>query len=154
MEKNETIDILNKIKINYSDLSITEQLVNDWHEVLKEYPYLEIDEKLNSYLKTDSDKPPRLNHLTNGVQTLAQKCNSINEATIWCNMCQKKMNYREYERHYGRCLQVRTIWKKLKEAGQDIPREDLEQFGDDLLEKLEDKYVEKSVNFSNIFKKI
>lgn len=154
MEKSETIEILKKIKVNYSDIVLTEELVNSWHDVLKDYSYLDIEGKLLDYLKVDSDKPPRLNHLTNGVQTLAQKYNALNDDFVWCNLCQKKMRFGDYEKHYSRCLQVQTLWIKSKRLGKEIPRDDLEQFGDDILEKLEDKYVEKVVNVTNIFKTI
>lgn len=142
MNKSDVLDILNKIKTNYQDFLIKEDTLNNWYEVLKDYSYLEIDGKLNDYLKADSDKPPRLNHLTSGIQTIAQKTNSLNNDFVWCNLCQKKMRFRYYESHYSRCLQVHTIWKNLKIKGHEIPRDELEQYGDDLLEKLEAKYID------------
>ena len=154
MNKSDVLDILNKIKTNYQDFLIKEDTLDNWYEVLKNYSYLDIDGKVNDYLKADSDKPPRLNHLTNGVQTLAQKYNALNDDFVWCNLCQKKMRFGDYEKHYSRCLQVQTLWIKSKRLGKEIPRDDLEQFGDDILEKLEDKYVEKVVNVTNIFKTI
>ena len=150
MNKSDVLDILNKIKTNYQDFLIKEDTFDNWYEVLKDYPFLEIDGKLNDYLRTDNDKPPRLNHLTNGVKTIAQKYNSINNDYVWCNMCQKKMTFKQYEDHYGRCLQVKTLWKKAKELNKDITREEVEKYSDETLDKLEEKYIEKVVDFADV----
>lgn len=152
MEKVDTIQILQRIKTYYPDFYSDTETIDNWHEVLKEYPFLEIDGKLNDYLRTDNDKPPRLNHLTNGVQTLAQKYNKVNDDFVWCNLCGKRMRFREYEKHYARCLQVQTLWRKVKQLGKEIPREEIEQYGDDILNKLEEKYIEKTFNVSDIVK--
>lgn len=152
MKQSDVMELLRKIKTYYPDFYSDEETFDNWYEVLQEYPFLEIDGKLNDYLKADNDKPPRLNHLTNGVQTIAQKYNAVNDDFVWCNLCRRKMRFRDYENHYSRCLQVQTLWKKVKQLGKDIPREDIEQYGNDILEKLESKYIEKAFNVSDMIK--
>ena len=38
--------------------------------------------------------------------------------------------------------------------GNEIPREDIEQYGDDILDKLEEKYIPDNVNLSKFIQKI
>lgn len=151
MEKIETASLMKKIKTNYPEFVITDEEVDNWHEELKKYPYFDIEDKLKEYLKTDNDRPPRLNHLTNGVKTLVQKYDESNNYIVYCNLCNKKMTLREYNNHYGRCLQVQTLWRKSKNLGKEILREEIEQFGDDILDKLEEKYIGEA---TSIFTKI
>ena len=70
---------------------------------------------------------------------------------VYCNLCNKKMTLVEYNYHYVRCLQVQTLWRKSKNLGKEIPREEMEQFGDDILDKLEEKYIGEA---TSIFTKI
>jgi len=141
MEKNETMSILSKIKTNYTDFSVNEETINNWHEVLKDYSYFDIEDKLKEYLKTDNDKPPRLNHLTNGIKTLIEKYDKSNNYIVWCNLCNRPMTLKNYNDHYGRCLQVETLWRKSIQLGKEIPRDEMSQFGQDILDKLEEKYI-------------
>lgn len=141
MEKNETMSILSKIKTNYTDFSVNEETINNWHEVLKDYSYFDIEDKLKEYLRTDNDKPPRLNHLTNGIKTLIEKYDESNNYIVWCNLCKRQMTFKNYNEHYGRCLQVETLWKKSIQLGKEIPRDEISQFGQDILDKLEEKYI-------------
>lgn len=141
MERSDTASILKRIRTNYPDFFIDDEVLEEWHKELVHYSYLDIEEQLNEYLRTDNNKPPRLNHLVKGIKTLEQKYDEAHDYIVNCNLCKRQMTFKNYNDHYGRCLQVETLWKKSIQLGKEIPRDEISQFGQDILDKLEEKYI-------------
>lgn len=155
MELKEVKVILNKIKVYYPEFSINEYSIEEWNRVLKDYDFEDVYNKLNSHLQGENGKEiPRLNYLTRYLDTIEEKERRSKDYIVYCNLCKEKMLFTDYNRHYGRCLQVQTLWKKSIQLGNEIPREDIEQYGDDILDKLEEKYIPDNVNLSKFIQKI
>lgn len=58
-----------------------------------------------------------------------------------CNLCQKEMNIYEYEKHYDKCLAIKTLLPILREEGQKINYKDLDEYDMSSLDKLLEKYL-------------
>lgn len=155
MSLEEVKALLKKIKVYYQNFTVNEEVIGEWSRVLKNYDYDDLLRKLDQHLQGEkADDIPKLNYLIKYLDTIDLKEKSKSDAIVFCNLCGKKMTLTDYNKHYGRCLQVQTLWKKTIQIGNEIPREDIEQYGDDILDKLEEKYIPDNVNLSKFIKKI
>ena len=59
---------------------------------------------------------------------------------IYCNLCNKPMNYINYEQHYDKCLDIEYLVGIANEKKEDITRKDLEEYEPSTIRKLLDKY--------------
>lgn len=71
---------------------------------------------------------------------------------VACQLCGKWLRIWEYDSHYEKCLDIEYLVSVAKEHGQDITREDLEQYPRSTIDKLLKKYEPKKVNLCNTTK--
>ena len=57
---------------------------------------------------------------------------------VRCNLCNKSMNFINYEQHYGECLKISALESIGKEKG--FTRENLEEYPKETIYKLANKY--------------
>ena len=62
MMKRETFELLKRIVVFYDQFEVNQEKVNLWHEVLKGYPFAEIQGNLLAFVKASSF-PPKVSDL-------------------------------------------------------------------------------------------
>lgn len=69
---------------------------------------------------------------------------------VECNLCHRWMKIAEYDRHYGKCLDIEYLVNIAKQKGENIIRQDLEDCRQDVIDKLLVKYEPKGVELWHI----
>lgn len=64
---------------------------------------------------------------------------------VECNLCHRWMKIDEYDRHYGKCLDIEYLVNIAKQKGLDYERKDLEDCRQDVIDKMLVKYEPKGV---------
>ena len=153
MNKQETQKLTNTIKGYYnSQFFIDEFVINAWYEELKEYELQDAIDHIKKYVKEFPDTPPKPHTFIKGLLTREEKQKLANEKYfVQCKLCHKWMGMNEYDEHYGRCLDIEHLVSVAKEKGENLTRNDLEHYKQDIINRLLIKYEPKEINFvSNI----
>ena len=64
---------------------------------------------------------------------------------VACQLCGKWLRVWDYDEHYGKCLDIEYLVMVAKQKGQDITREDLEEYPKSTIDKLLKKYEPEKV---------
>lgn len=150
MKKNETMEILKRIKSNYQDFTVDEYKKNEWYKELKDYDFEDVMKKVEEHMRSEEygKFPPKLYFLTKYLQTTAQK-NTKTHFLLQCSVCGEYIPEEIYDEHYGRCMDIDYINriltkyfnKKLtKEQWQDNLKISQEQFDVKYMEFLDKAY--------------
>lgn len=145
MNKVETKKLLDTIKGYYnSQFFIDEYVINAWTSTMKDYELADAIDHLQTYLKTYPEIAPKPHTFTKGLMTFEQKEKYKNSnLTVACQLCNRWMPLEEYDEHYGKCLDIEYLVSVAKEKGQNITREDLEEYPQITIDKLLKKYEPK-----------
>jgi len=151
MKKSEVSKLLNKIKGYYNSQFFIDEFVTEaWVEQLKDYEYEDCEEHLKTYLKENPDFPPKPHTFTKGILTIKEKeKRKKSKYIVECNLCHRWITIEDYDKHYGRCLDIEYLESVAKEKGEAFTREDLENCKQEILDKLLKKYEPKSEKFWN-----
>ncbi len=153
MKKIEVNKLLNKIKGYYnSQFFIDEYVTEAWIESLKPYEFEDTLEHLKKHLKEFPDTPPKPHTFKKGLLTPEEKEKRKNaKYTVACNLCGKWITLQEYDSHYDKCLDIEYLLDVARQKGEIFTREDLENYKQDVIDRLLKKYEPKENIF---FKKI
>lgn len=145
MNKAETNKLLNKIKGYYnSQFFIDEYVIDAWTETMKPYELEDAIEHLQTYLKSFPEIAPKPHTFKKGLYTPEEKSKYRNsDLTVACQLCGRWMPLEEYDTHYGKCLDIEYLVNVAKEKGQNITRDDLEEYPQATIDKLLRKYEPK-----------
>lgn len=115
MKKNNVVEILQRIKSNYQDFVVDDYKKNEWYRELKDYDFEDVMKKVEEHMRSEEygKFPPKLYFLTKYLQTTAQK-NSKTNFLLECSICGKYVPEKEYDEHYGRCMDISYIDHILK----------------------------------------
>ena len=64
---------------------------------------------------------------------------------VACQLCGKWLRVWDYDEHYEKCLDIEYLVMVAKQKGQDITREDLEEYPKSTIDKLLKKYEPEKV---------
>ena len=147
MNKNETKKLTNLIKGYYNtQFFIDDYVLQAWYEQLKPYEYDDAVEHLQTYLKTYPDIAPKPHTFVRGLLTPEEKQKYKNtDIRVACQLCGRWMPLNEYDEHYGKCLDISYLVMVAKQNGQDITREDLEEYPQSTIDRLLKKYQPEKV---------
>lgn len=156
MEKQETINFMQRVKSHYQEFIIDDFKIQEWHNQLKDYDAEDINAKLDKHLKSETfgDYPPKLNYLTAGILTTKDK-NTVTAYYIICPNCERIVSLAEYEEHMRLCNAIEYFIKNFKKyCNKETTREKLESLDektfwdkyDSLLTIIEDKLPEGSMS--------
>lgn len=70
---------------------------------------------------------------------------------VRCNLCDKEMYIYEYNSHYDKCLMIKTLIPILKEKGEDVNYDILNNYDSITLEKVLYKYLPIKKDLKKIF---
>lgn len=143
MTKTETLKFLNKIKAYYYNFSVEDNIKEEWIEKLKSYDLQDLEKKFEEHLNGQyALEPPRLHFLTRYLKTKEEKERATSDYLIRCNLCGNEMYLSEYEnKHYSKCLVIKTLIPILKAKGEDVNYEILEEYDLNTLERIYNKYT-------------
>lgn len=147
MNKNETKKLTNLIKGYYNtQFFIDDYVLQAWYEQLKPYEYDDAIDHLQTYLKTFPDIAPKPHTFIRGLLTPEEKQKyKHTDIRVACQLCGRWMPLNEYDEHYGKCLDISYLVMVAKQNGQDITREDLEEYPQSTIDRLLKKYEPEKV---------
>ena len=147
MKKTEVSTLLNKIKGYYnSQFFIDDYVMEAWTDTLKPYELNDAIEHIQKYIKEFPDIAPKPHTFIKGLLTPEEKEKYRNsEFTVACQLCGRWLPLNEYDEHYGKCLDIEYLVMVAKQKGQDITREDLEEYPKSTIDKLLKKYEPEKV---------
>ena len=107
MDKRETIMLLDKITTFRQSFLIKSDTVDNWLNVLKDYDYKDVDEKLDEYFRESKNfgQYPDPYYLTKYLVKSDEKF-SMSNITIKCSLCGKTVLQEKYQRHYDKCSSI------------------------------------------------
>lgn len=150
MNKTETKKLTNLIKGYYNtQFFIDDYVLEAWYEQLKPYDLEDAIEHIQDYLKQNPDTPPKPHTFTRGLYTPEEKRKyKHSDYTVACQLCGRWMPLEEYDSHYGKCLDIEYLVNVAKERGQEITRQDLEEYPQTTIDKLLKKYEPKKAQLT------
>lgn len=107
MTVEETTKIVDKVKAFRQSFSIYPNLYREWHNVLQNYEYEDVDKKLDEYLKDGDNfgKYPDAYYLVKYLQTIDDK-QRVGTNYVSCQFCGKNIELALFDEHYDRCSSV------------------------------------------------
>lgn len=152
MTKEETKEVVKKIKVYYPYFKLEKEGLDEWHRRLKPYDYQDVLDKVEEHLKGDkAEEPPKLHFITKFLKTPEEKKRYTGDFIINCNLCGKEMTLSEYDNeHYGKCLLIKSLLPILKAKGEDVSYEILDEYDYETLDKVWDKYQPTKQNINEL----
>lgn len=107
MTKEQTIEIIDKIKVYRPKFEITTNVIEEYFKVFEKYDFEDVEKKLNEYLSDISNKNsyPDPLYLTKYLRTGYDKAHTT-EPKITCSYCLQPIRNLEYKAHVDRCSSV------------------------------------------------
>ena len=107
MTKEQTIEIVDKIKVYRPKFEITQNVIEEYFKVFEKYDFEDVEQKLNDYLSdlTNKNSYPDPLYLTKYLRTSYDKAHTA-EPRITCPYCLKAIRNLEYKAHVDRCSSV------------------------------------------------
>lgn len=125
MTREESLKIVDKIKVYRQNFTITDLTYLEWFKVLEPYDYSDVDEKLDKYLKDldNEGRIPNPYYLIKYLKTKKEK-QSASSFKVACPLCGCYVDLEDLDgKHYDRCLSTRyiiTMRKKYFDKETDI----------------------------------
>ena len=108
----ETNLFLKRIKQHYQDFIIDNSKVDEWYRELKDYDYVEVNNKLDDHLRNEQygHQIPKVAFLTKYLTKISEKSkNNANNIRVRCHLCGAGMPLTEYGKHIERCNSVEYL---------------------------------------------
>lgn len=107
MTREESTKIVDKIQIYRQSFLITNAVYSEWHRVLSDYDYDDVDGKLDEYFQNGDNfgRYPDVYYLTKYLKKHDEKL-KVGVTYVRCHLCQKQFDEIEFEEHYERCSSV------------------------------------------------
>lgn len=143
MNRQEVAELLNLIDVNCRNFSKDKDIdamMTSWLEVLCEYEYKDVKNRLKQCLAQDmfQYQPPTVYYLVKELQKKQDKVD-FKKQVIYCNICGRAFNYEDkLKNHFERCSSVRYIITQCKKWGKkDLNKRELYEMGE---EEFNEKY--------------
>lgn len=143
MQKEDIVELLDRVKLHYQHLSMSDELFYEWFRILKEYNRDDVFKKLDEYLENESnrDRIPMAFDLIDGLITHEQKKKIHSDYLIRCNLCGREMLLSEYDsKHFDRCSSINYLLRIMREQGIKVEYRDLETLDEIKFQKVYEKY--------------
>lgn len=127
MIREEVIDLLEFISLNYQNFKFDERLVDNWFNDLQQYDLRDVKENLKSFMADEKyqHEPPKLSLLTRGLIKKHEKVDWTKVETF-CQRCHKPLSISEYEDHIDRCSSIDYVIRETKKwFSKELTRKEL-----------------------------
>ena len=139
MTKQEVVNFLKKIKANYQSFSMEDYVINEWYDRLKPYDIDDVYLKLDQHLKGERcSEIPKIHYITKFLKEPSEKSKSLDNCFVDCNLCHRTMTLKQYDDHYGKCLSICYLKRKI---------------GNVTYEELEDLYNKDKETYDKVYLK-
>ena len=148
MEKQETMNILKRIKSHYQEFAIDDFKVNEWHRELQKFDYVDVDLKLDEHLRSEvyGEQIPKLFFLTKHLIPADEK-GQIKRYVIHCQNCGAEVPDTLYDKHFARCNATKTIIRDFKKYfNLNVDEEQLNKLNDAKFEEAYQKYLHRMLD--------
>lgn len=148
MNRMETQNILNKIKVFRQSFLILKETIEEWTKILEPYDYQDVDKKLDEYFKETNNfgQYPDPYLLSRNLTTKIEK-EKYRDITIICQICGEKVSHGAYNKHYDRCSSVDYICNMSERFyNKKIDKRELKQMSDDKFDKAYWNFCENLLN--------
>lgn len=142
MKSKEVRELLDNVKYHYQTFVMNDKIFETWYEVCKDYDFEEVMEKLVDHITGEDYKEiPKVYQLVKHLNTTEEKTIKAKaEIQVCCNLCKKWMDVKEYERHYGRCLDIEYLIGQSEKVGKSMSRIELSKLPQTQIQALYEKY--------------
>ena len=112
MERKQVVDLLKRIKYNYNEFIVDDYTITEWYKELKDYELEDVMDKLDQHFRSEQygKQPPKVYFLTKYLTKERDKAKEDNSKVL-CEICNEVIPFKEYDRHYSRCLSVEYLDK-------------------------------------------
>lgn len=138
MDRKETIKLLDKITTFRQSFMIKKDTVDEWLNVLKDYDYKDVDNKLDDYFRESKNfgQYPDPYYLTKYLIKTGEKF-SMNNIMVKCSICGKKISQEQLDTHYDKCSSIDYIYRMhQKHYNTNIRKNELWELPNDTFEKM------------------
>lgn len=143
MTKEETLDLLHKIKAHYQEFALEDYVISEWYENVKPYDYEDVLKKFENHLNGEyQSKLPRLNYIVSGLKTPEEKAKA-GEIKVKCSICGKTINYLDFDSHLARHSSVYYIKSREHYLDQHFNEEQMMNAEQEYFDKFYDNFLEK-----------
>ena len=133
MEITETNKIIKKIVTFRQSFLVKKDTVDEWHKILKDYDYKDVDKNLDEYFREAKNfgQYPDPYYLTKYLIKSDEKF-SMTNITIKCSLCGKTVLQAKYEVHYDRCSSTDYVCRMYeKYYNKKLNKKELETLDDE-----------------------
>lgn len=138
MERIETNKIINKITTFRQSFLVKKDTVAEWHKILKDYDYNDVDSKLDDYFKESKNfgQFPDPYYLTKYLTKTKDKF-SMENIVIHCSLCGEIIPQEKYQDHYDRCSSADYVYRMYKKYyNKIINKEEIKKLPDEQFDKM------------------
>lgn len=115
MTVNETVMILDTIALQNKNFKYTNEMLDSWHNVLKDYDYQDVLEMTKLALSEDrfqGQNLPNSYYLVKNLKKVTEKT-KLNSYQVYCPICGRLFEtYDKQVMHFDRCLSVDYIMRE------------------------------------------
>ena len=107
MTREESKNLMKRIKEHYQDFIVDEGKIDEWHKYLKDYSYSDVSKKLDEHLSSQEygQYIPKVAFLVKYL-TKEEDKGKIEDYKIQCYLCKKFIKNSEYQEHFSRCSSI------------------------------------------------
>lgn len=115
MTRDESKNLMKRIKEHYQDFIVDEGKIDEWHGYLKDYTYKDVSKKLDEHLSSEQygQYIPKVAFLVKYLTKEADK-GKIEDFKIQCYLCGRYIKNSEYQEHFSRCSSINYMNKQRK----------------------------------------
>lgn len=148
MDRKETIKLLDKITTFRQSFLVKKDTVDNWHKVLKDYDYKDVDDKLDDYFRESKNfgQYPDPYYLTKYLTKTKDK-NSKWNMKVQCSICGKLFSQEQLDEHFDRCSSIDYVFRMYrKHYNKKINRNELWELPNETFDKMYWAFCEKLYN--------
>lgn len=143
MTKEETLDLMHKIKAHYQEFALEDYVISEWYEKLKLFDYEDVLKTFENHLTGEyQSKIPKLHYIANGLKTPEEKAKA-SVIHVKCSLCGRSINYLDFDSHLARHSSVYYIKSREHYLGQHYNEEQMLNAEQEYFDKFYDKFLEK-----------
>ena len=144
MTREESKNLMKRIKEHYQDFIVDEGKIDEWHEYLKDYSYNDVSKKLDEHLSSEQygQYIPKVAFLVKYL-TKEEEKGKVEDYKIQCYLCKKNIKNSEFENHFKRCSSINYMNRqRYKYFGKEFDEKGIKQLWDMEEEAFRKKYRE------------
>lgn len=148
MDRKETIKLLDKITTFRQSFLVKKGTVDNWLDVLKDYDYKDVDNKLDDYFRESKNfgQYPDPYYLTKYLIKISEKF-SMDNIMVKCSICGKKISQEQMDAHYDKCSSIDYIHRMYqKHYNTNIRKNELWELPKETFDKMYWAFCEKLYN--------